>query len=180
MSTELVDRMASVRAYLAAANSGNTRRAYATDWADFTTWCTAQAVDTLPAPPAEVARYLAQLADIGLKPSTIRRRAAAIGAAHRAAGFEPPTDSEGVKQTMRGIRRKLSTRKRKVKPATELPAQALDALPDTLRGKRDRALLAIGFAAARRRRELVSFNVEDIEPRSASLSKSRNQFAAAF
>jgi site-specific recombinase XerD len=166
MSTELVDRMASVRAYLAAANSGNTRRAYATDCAHFATWCQGQAVDALPAPPAEVARYLAELADIGLKPSTIRRRAAAIGAAHRAAGLEPPTSFEGVKQTMRGIRRALGTRKRKVKPATvSLLATALEALPDTLRGKRDRALLAIGFAAARRRSELVSFNVEDIEPR---------------
>jgi integrase len=170
MSTELVDRMASVRAYLAAANSGNTRRAYATDWADFTTWCKAQAVDTLPAPPAEVARYLAQLADGGLKPTTIRRRAAAIAAAHRAANLEPPTNFEGVKATMRGIGRTLGRRKRKVEPVTaELLATALAKLPNTLTGKRDRALLAIGFAAARRRSELVSFTVEDIDRRSRGI-----------
>ena len=166
MTTELVDRMASVRAYLEAANSGNTRRAYAADWAAFSTWCKTQGVDALPAPPAEVARYLAQLADGGLKPSTIRRRAAAISAAHKAAGYEPPTNLEGVKATLRGIRRTLGARKRKVKPATvQLLATALGNLPDSLRGKRDRALLAVGFAAARRRSELVAFTVEDIERR---------------
>jgi integrase len=166
MSTELVDRMASVRAYLEAASSTNTRRAYANDWSDFTAWCKAQEVGSLPAPAAEVARYLAQLADVGLKPTTIRRRAAAIAAAHRAAGLEPPTNFEGVKATMRGIGRTLGTRKRKVKPVTaELLAAAMDKLPNTLIGKRDRALLAIGFAAARRRSELVSFAVEDIDRR---------------
>lgn len=34
--------------------------------------------------------------------------------------------------------------------------------PDTLAGKRDRALLALGFAGAFRRSELVALNVEDL------------------
>ena len=164
MGTELVDPMARVRAYLEASSSDNTRRAYATDWADFSTWCKTQDVNPLPANPADVARYLAQLADSGLKASTIRRRAAAIGAAHKAAGLEPPTNFEGVKATMRGIRRTIGTRPRKVKAATaDLLISAFNNLPQDLRGKRDRALLAIGFAAARRRSELVTFTVEDIE-----------------
>nr|WP_247506035.1 site-specific integrase [Bradyrhizobium sp. 1] len=93
--------MASVRAYLEAEKSSNTRKGYATDWADFTAWCGQVSEDPLPALPAVVARYLAQLADGGRKSSTIQRRVAAIRSAHKAANFEPPTNSEGVKATMR-------------------------------------------------------------------------------
>jgi site-specific recombinase XerD len=166
VATELVDPRASVRAYLEAEKADNTRRAYASDWSDFRIWCEASNCEALPAAPIDVATYLAQLADRGLKRSTIQRRVAAIAAKHKASGLEPPTNFEGVKAVMRGIRRKISTRKRKAAPATaQLLALALQRLPDTLRGKRDRALLAIGFAAARRRSELVAFKVEDIERR---------------
>lgn len=166
MSTELVDPLSSVRSYLEAEKSSNTRRAYASDWVDFLDWCGRVSEQPLPALPLVVARYLAQLADSGLKTSTIRRRAAAIAAAHKAAGHEPPTNFEGVRAVMRGIRRSLGKRRRKVAPATaELLAAVLGKLPEDLRGKRDRALLAIGFAAARRRSELVSFDVEHIERR---------------
>jgi site-specific recombinase XerD len=37
------------------------------------------------------------------------------------------------------------------------------AVPDTLAGLRDRALLLLGFAAALRRSELVALNVDDLE-----------------
>jgi len=164
MSGALVDPMGSVRAYLAAEKSASTRRAYAGDWADFQRWCDASVLASLPASPATAARYLAQLADSGLKASTIARRVAAIRYAHKAAGLEPPTNAEGVKAVMRGIRRSKGARPNRKKPATaELLAQAIALLPDTLRGLRDRAVLLIGFAAARRRSEIVSLNVEDVE-----------------
>jgi site-specific recombinase XerD len=41
--------------------------------------------------------------------------------------------------------------------------QAIQALPDTLLGKRDHALLVIGFAGAFRRSELVALTMEDIQ-----------------
>jgi site-specific recombinase XerD len=47
-----------------------------------------------------------------------------------------------------------------------LPAQlrqAIEALPDTLIGKRDHAVLVIGFAGAFRRSELVALTMEDIQ-----------------
>jgi hypothetical protein len=50
----------------------------------------------LPATPATVAAYLAALADLGLKVSTISRRATVIAYAHKLAGFEPP-NNESVK-----------------------------------------------------------------------------------
>ena len=90
----------------------------------------------------------------------------AIAAAHKAAGFEPPTNFEGVKAVMRGIRRKVGKRKRKAAPTTaELLGEAIDKIPATLAGLRDRALLLIGFAGAFRRSELVDLKVNDIERR---------------
>jgi site-specific recombinase XerD len=162
MSTELVDPRASVRAYLEAEKSTNTRRAYATDWADFSTWCKNANEQDLPATPLAIASYLAQLADRGSKASTIQRRLAALRAAHLAAGFEPPTNAEGVKATMRGIRRKLGTRPNKKKPATS-EIIAILRFPDTLAGIRDRAIVLLGFAAARRRSEIVDLKVNSIE-----------------
>lgn len=162
MSTELVDPRASVRAYLEAASSDNTRRAYKSDWDDFCAWCERTGESSLPATPIGIASYLAFLADTGSKASTIQRRVAALRAAHLAANFEPPTNAEGVKATMRGIRRRLGTRPTKKKPAT---AELLAAFtfPDTLTGIRDRAIVLLGFAAARRRSELVALHVSDVE-----------------
>jgi site-specific recombinase XerD len=162
MSTELVDAMASVRAYLAAEKSSSTRRAYKSDWADFTAWCEAAGESPLPAAPIAVARYLAALADVGRKVSTIERRVAAIRAVHKASGQEPPTNSEGVKAVMRGIRRTRGGQPTKKAPATaELIARLLSLFPDTIAGIRDRAIVLITFAAALRRSELLEAN--DIE-----------------
>ena len=54
-----------------------------------------------------VAAYLSGLADSGRKSSTIGRRAAAIGYHHKMAGHEPPTNQEGVRAVLRGIRRTI-------------------------------------------------------------------------
>lgn len=170
MATELVDPMGSVRAYIAAEKSDNTRRAYAADWADFSAWCGKVGEDPLPAQPATVARYIAQLADGGRKTATIQRRLASIRAVHKAAGHEPPTNAEGVKATMRGIRRQLRSRPARKAPTTaEVLHTLLNFLPETLPGLRDRAILLIGFAAALRRSEISALHVHHIERRSRGI-----------
>jgi hypothetical protein len=111
----------------------------------------------LPTLPQTVAGYLAHLADSGLKASTIGRRMAAIAYAHRLKGFDNPSASEAVHAVARGIRRRIG-----VAPAQKAPATAraigamLEHVPDTLIGRRDRAILLIGFAAALRRSEICS------------------------
>lgn len=160
----IVDPLASVRGYLAAEKSDATRRAYNADFADFRTWCDAAGETPLPASPIATARYLAGLADAGLKASTIVRRCAAIRYFHRSGGHEPPTNAEGVKAVLRGIRRKIGAAPNRKAPATaEAIAAMIDELPETLAGIRDRALLLVGFAAALRRSELVAIAVPDIE-----------------
>lgn len=156
--------LASAAAYALAEKSDATRRAYASDWSDFTAWGVEHGVDTAPASPATVAAYLASLADRGLKASTITRRAAAIGYTHRVAGHEPPTNAEAVKAVLRGIRRRVGVAVTRKAPATARAITAmLRKVPDTLTGKRDRALLLLGFAAALRRSEIVGLKVEDLE-----------------
>ena len=101
-----------------------------------------------------VAAYLSGLADRG---QPIGRRAAAIGYHHKMAGHEPPTGSEGVKAVLRGIRRTIGSAKQGKAPATaDLIGQMVALCPDNMIGKRDRALLCLGFAGAFRRTELCA------------------------
>ncbi len=164
MHGELVDPMASVRAYLAAEKSSTTRRAYEADFKAFSEWCGRVGEDPLRTSPLAVARYLSELADQKLSVSTITRRAAAIRSFHLAAGHESPTAAPGVKAVMRGIRRTLGRKVTRKAPATSSPIAAmLEHLPAELAGIRDRALLLTGFACARRRSEIVDLNVNDLD-----------------
>lgn len=157
----------SAKAYARAEKASATRRAYASDFAAFSAWCERQEGSPLPLPaePEIVAAYLASMADGGLKVSTITRRAAAIAFVHKAKGCETvPTTHKIVRSTMQGIRRQVGMAVNAKAPATAKAISAmLRRLPDTLAGKRDRALLLIGFGAALRRSELVALNVADIE-----------------
>lgn len=60
----------------------------------------------MPAAPPVVAAFLTELADRGLKPSTIGRRLAAIVFAHQTAGHTPPPDQVGsaiLERAVRGV-----------------------------------------------------------------------------
>ncbi|EAQ34690.1 hypothetical protein NB311A_02601 [Nitrobacter sp. Nb-311A] len=166
MATDLVDPMESVRAYLEAEKSEGTRLAYASDWRQFEVWCDGAAEVMLPADPLLVARYLAHLADRKLRPSSIVRASAAIGWMHKSKGYAPPSEHEGVKSVLRGIRRELGTAVTRKAPVTfEVLERALAQLGNGLAGFRDRAILLVSFAAALRRSELVALTVSDVDIR---------------
>jgi len=150
--------------YARAEKAVATRRAYRSDFGLFRTWCDAKGVPALPAEPSTVAAYLASEADRGTRPSTISRRLAAIRYAHKLAGLEPPTDSDAVRATLRGIRRTAGNAPARKEPATADKILAMVALAgDGAKDLRDRALLLLGFAGAFRRSELVALDVADIE-----------------
>jgi site-specific recombinase XerD len=152
-----------VAEFIAASKADATRRAYASDWRDFAAWCAAHQQVQLPAAPATVAAYLGALATAGAKVSTVRRRCAAIGDAHRRGGHENPAAHAGVKATLAGIARTLGAPPAKKAALTaDLLAKALRSMPRDLAGLRDRALILIGFAAALRRSELVALDVADL------------------
>lgn len=158
-STELLDVWKQAREYAQAAAAPNTRRAYASDWADFEHWCAAHHFCSLPASGQTLALYLTALAD-RVSVATIARRQAAIRSVHRAASLGYPSDL-GLRRVWAGIRRTHGR-----PPATKRALALADlrsivgGLPATLAGKRDRALLLIGFAGALRRSELIALEVD--------------------
>ena len=152
-----------------AEKAASTRKAYGTDFRLFRAWCEAKSVSALPAAAETVEAYLAAEARTA-KSSTLGRRVAAIRYAHRLAGLPLPTDSEGVKATMRGIRRTFGNVRIRKAPAVAAKMLGMVAAgPVNLAGLRDRALLLLGFAGAFRRSELVALDVADIEETEAGL-----------
>jgi site-specific recombinase XerD len=151
------------RANIAASKSERTIRAYRSDTAHFEAWCAERGRPFLPATPETVADYISSLSDAGMAAATITRRLSAISQGHKMKGLETPTQNQIVRMTAAGIRRKLGTAPRQARPilVDELRAM-LTALPEDLRGRRDRALLLIGFAGGFRRSELVGLDVEDV------------------
>ncbi|MDQ6820154.1 MAG: integrase, partial [Actinomycetota bacterium] len=134
------------------------------DWRTFAQWCAARGLLAIPAAPATVAAFLAAEADRGFRPVTIGRHAAAIAAAHRAQDHPNPCDSGAVAAVMSGIRRQHGTRPlRRAAPLELDPLARLLEPIDASTGRRDRALLLLGFAAAQRRSELVALDAEDLE-----------------
>jgi site-specific recombinase XerD len=155
---------AAAAGYQTEATSAATRRAYRGDMAIFSAWCGGRGETAIPASPGAVAAFLASQARGGSSPATLVRRVAAIRYAHRLAGLPAPTDAPEVRTVMRGIKRTLGTAPVQKRPVTaERLSAMLAACPDTLKGKRDRALLALGFAGAFRRSELVALTVADME-----------------
>ncbi|WP_069337675.1 site-specific integrase [Sphingobium yanoikuyae] len=154
--------------YAKASRSPATQRAYASDWEIFTAWCDARGLASLPTTPAIVATFLAFEADRGIKANTIGRRLAAIGYHHRQADVDPPQEQSGagaMLEVLAGIRNALGTRKDRKTPAhaDALGAMLATIIGNDLRALRDRAVLAIGMAAALRRSELVALWIEDVE-----------------
>ena len=148
-----------------------TRQAYASDWAIFEKWCCSRDIRTLPVTPAAVATFLSSQAAEGMKASTLSRRVAAIRYFHALAGImDPPTSSEVVRATMKGIRRTIGVAKEHKAPATsERILKMVAQTPETCQGLRDRAILLLGFAGAFRRSELAALQFEDLEEVSEGL-----------
>lgn len=153
-----------VRAYQRASKADSTVRAYKGDAKVFEAWCRQYGFRSLPASAEAVAGFLVHEAEAGRSASTIGRRLAAIKYAHKLAKAADPTEDEEVRSAMKGARRKLRDRRvnQKAAATAEILAALLMRTPDTLTGKRDRALLALGFAGAFRRSELVALNVADL------------------
>jgi site-specific recombinase XerD len=154
------------REHVENSKASNTRRAYASDWSDFTEWCRHHGLPSLPASPETVALYLTDCAK-GLKTSTLQRRLSTISQAHKAAGHESPTKHAAVRAVWQGIKRTKGTVMVGKTPTLIADLRIMvEHLPGREEGKllavRDRALLLLGFAGAMRRSELVGLDVDDV------------------
>lgn len=176
VSAELARHASRARAYMEAARSPATRRAYAADWAQFTDWCARHALSPLPATPATVILFVTAMKDgdpaadpprAPKRLSTLSRYLAAINDRHREAGHLPPGEQDGghyLRRAFAGIRNTHGARPEQKQAADgERLGRMLAAITgDDVRSVRDRALLAIGMAAALRRSELVALTFTDV------------------
>ena len=142
----------------------NTIRAYKADMAEFINYCNKHAHCALPANPQDISKFLLAVMSQGVKSSTIRRKVASISAVHRLSNLDDPTKHPEVKLCIRKINRQLGNRFDQAFPVTRsVLDQLLKVCGDDIRGVRDRALLLLAYDSMRRRAELVSLRVEDLE-----------------
>ncbi|WP_329125983.1 tyrosine-type recombinase/integrase [Streptomyces sp. NBC_01353] len=154
----------------------STNTAYQRDFAEFTAWCLTVGRRAVPAAPQTVSHYISHLTRTPRKrtgrpysPSTMERIIASIRTMHSAAGVQPP-ETKGARKVVAGYRRKLSTadseqaRPRKTSPAVPAVLERALSVVDrtTLKGKRDAAILLLGFACAARASELTLLNVGSV------------------
>ena len=150
----------------------STRRAYAGDFAHFADWCSTVSMPALPAGPEAVYLYIAALMSdtnaAGYSIATLERRLAAITYVHEINGHAAsPARHVKVRELMAGIRRTYGGPQAKRDPltTTQLGAMVAALDVDTLGGKRDRAVLLVGYAGAFRRAELAGLAVGQLTRR---------------
>lgn len=155
------------RAYGEAASSANTRRAYASDWRQFASWCRRQGVEMFPPDPQVVGLYITACASGkatgARKPNavaTIERRLSALAWNYVQRGQPLDRKDRHIATVLAGIRNTHSALPRQKEAV--LPEDLIAMLETldrgTLRGLRDRAMLLIGFGGGLRRSEIVGLD----------------------
>ena len=153
----------SAKAYASEARARNTRLAYSKQLAAFNAWCAEQNVSALPAAPQTIALYLAARADAGRKVATLALALTAISQAHQIAGHASPCRNALVRETWKGVRRRLGVAPNQKHPICAKDIRRMiDVLPPGLAGLRDRVLITLGFAGGFRRSELVALDAVDV------------------
>lgn len=158
------EQLERVKYFIRNSKSKNTQKSYSADWRHFTKWCEINERSPIPANVGTVCLYLSELAHTH-KYSTIRRRLSSINKVHKYKKLFPPSKYIEVQSLMEGIKREIGSQQ------TPKRALMVQLIPDliaeidhkTLIGKRDKALILLGFALASRRSELVNVNLEDLE-----------------
>jgi site-specific recombinase XerD len=141
-----------------------THLAYKKDWKNFQDFSHVIKQNTLPALSHTVLLYLQFLVDKGLKINTIRRRTAAIRYYHHNAGVDSPTEQVVCKKMLRAITRQLGseTDQKQALYVDDLK-KIIDSIDSsTLTGKRDKAMLLLGFSGGFRRSEVVTLEVSQL------------------
>jgi site-specific recombinase XerD len=161
-----LERLEAWQALAAGAYSPESVAAYRRDWQGFTAWCQRDGLAPLPATAATVASYLRAESEAGRALATVKRRAATVALAHRAAGFPDPCKSEAVRLTLRALTRSKGTQQKQAPALNQRDADRIAATVDAPEARakdvRDLALLLVGRDLMARASELVSITLEAV------------------
>ncbi|MBW9091639.1 tyrosine-type recombinase/integrase [Rhizobium wenxiniae] len=167
LSGHLQDLTDRARSYVEAANSINTRKAYASDWKRSSAWCRRSSLS--PPHPATVGLYITACAsesvDRGAKAnsvSTIERRLSSISWNYAQRGLSLDRKDRHIAIVMAGIRNSQGRQpvQKEAVMATDIIAMLETLDRGTLRGMRDRAMLLIGYTGGLRRSEIVGLDLK--------------------
>ena len=156
---------AKTRALLANTVSAPTKRGYASDFfRDWRVWAESHNAPVLPAEPEWISLYLVDRSST-LKAATLARRLNAISYYHRRSNcLLSPTHHPLVRETFKAIRREIGT-KQKIKQAllTADVRKIVACCPDSLAGKRDKALYLVSFAGMLRREDSAALRFDGLQ-----------------
>jgi integrase len=159
------------------AGSPNTRRAYRRIGRDYSLWCRENGFTPCPAHAQTILGYLSSLHREEKSFSAIDQALAAISKAHRTKGYGfnatgvPVTDGSGglsirrvpaVQILLSELKKRLPPPEKKTPLVVSELERVLSKVRKTVRGRRDRAIILLGFMTACRRSELVKLDFEDL------------------
>jgi len=145
--------------YLAAAKAASTRAEYAKDLKYYR-----NTGGSLPATVDQVVTYITRMA-VSLAVATIEKRLVSLHVAHLEQGWPSPVHDPRIKQLMQGVRRSLGVGQRQVaaiEKNTLIDMWSAASKGRPVQAARTMALLAIGWAGAFRRSELVALTWESV------------------
>lgn len=150
-----------VRKYVSAGTSDNTRKTYRSAIRQFEKWG-----GRLPCDSDVLIRYALDKIE-HINPRTLDLHITALSQWHKQQGISDPTQNVTLKKTLEGIRRVHVQPIAKAKPLqlNDLIRllNYLEALPNSLKKRRDTALILAAFMGAFRRSELVDVTVADLQ-----------------
>lgn len=151
------------------AYSEKTLSGYRSDLQSFIAWCDECDQDWAPAASATVARFIDyQIRTLSI--ATVKRRVEAIKFAHRMLDLTSPASSSDVRLAIRRAARARPSRpKQSMGLTTDLLWPILAACPDSLAGKRDAALISVGYDTLCRSNELAAMRAEHLAPDLATI-----------
>lgn len=176
--------------FLKASLAPNTLRAYAAQLKAWERHCENQNIAPYPASPVAVANWIAERANYGRRGgrriataeagqaiSSVRTAIPALRAAHVAKGLSFDARHQALRGVLQGIKReKAEAPNQSAALKTRQILDILEELGTDLVAVRDAALLALGFAAARRRSELVGLDLDRLGTGTGILVRSARDF----
>lgn len=168
-SSSLERLVDTARDYARQATAENTNKAYAKDWAHFTSWCRRRGAEPFIPDPQLIGLYIAECASPQdgshpLSVSTIDRRLSGLSWNYMQRGQTLDRRDRHIATVLAGIKRKHGKPpEQKEAVLAEDILEMIAGLTFGLREIRDRAIILIGYAGGLRRSEIVGLDVGDDE-----------------